>query len=329
MGWVRKSGGTVSVLAREGDPVPGRPGYSYDWNPTEFEMNGPGRFLLATALQGPAGWSNGIVLIDETGHDVVAINGDLAPTPGADPFSYVSDLADVNDAGDVAFYGEVASPVTGRGIFARLGGTLELVALEDDPAPLPTGQFIEFPSTLPPSINDAETVVFTAWLGPCCPPDYNPTGVFRWQQGSVDAIALAGDPVPGSPGRSFVEVGSGRINDAGAIAFAGASYTPDQHWSPGIYWYENGATTKLVLANEPLPGIGASIGDIDWNQLRINERGEVAFRASLTNGGSGVFLLTPETSVPALGPVALVLLLAAIGAAGWRAAAGSPGSPTR
>jgi hypothetical protein len=328
MGWVRKSGGTVSVLAREGDPVPGRPGYSYDWNPTEFEMNGPGRFLLATALQGPAGWSNGIVLIDETGHDVVAINGDLAPTPGADPFSYVSDLADVNDAGDVAFYGEVASAVTGRGIFARLGGTLEPVALEDDPAPLPTGQFIEFPSTLPPSINDAGTVVFTAWLGPCCPPDYNPTGVFRWQEGSVSAIALAGDPVPGSPGRTFVEIGSGRINDAGAIAFVGASYAPDQHWSPGIYWYENGTTTQLVLANEPLPGIGTSIGDIDWNQLRINERGEVAFGASLTNGGSGVFLLTPETSVPALGPVALVLLLASIGAAGWRAAAGNPGPPT-
>ena len=217
--WLLRQSGVTEVFLRAGDPVEGLPDATYGWNPTGYDLNDTGQALVATPLETPTGRGHGIFLLDETGTTVVARDGD--PAPGGGTFIFPSDLADLNDAGAVAFYADVSGS---RGIFAFLGGELVAVAREGDPAPLPA-RTLSFPSLALPSVADSGAIVFEAELEPY---DVEPNvGIFRYENGTLTRIVRAGDVLPRVGGARFESPGwqGIRIDEPGDIAFLAPSRT--------------------------------------------------------------------------------------------------------
>ena len=324
--WLLRQSGVTEVFLRVSDPVEGLPGVMYDWNPTGYDLNGAGQALVATPLETPTGPGHGIFLLDEAGTTVVARDGD--PAPGGGTFTFPSELADLSEAGDVAFYADVTGS---RGIFALLAGELVAVAREGDPAPLP-GRTLTFPSLALPSVADSGAVVFGAELEPY---DVEPNvGIFRYENGTLTTLVLKGDPVPEAPGHVFSYVGQPQAGGDRSVVFEGDHYEGET-WIRGLYRLEDGQLTRIVRTGDVLPRVGgARFESPDWQGIRTNEAGDIAFIGSLEDGRRGVFFhaaagAAPVPSLGARGVMALGAALGLVAAASLRGRARPAARPDR
>jgi len=186
----------------------------------------------------------------------------------------------INDTGQTAFRGTLASAVTDIGIWSEGEGSLSLVARNGDIAPDTSVSLssILVPST--PVLNDAGQTAFQGILtGPGVAPS-NDRGIWSEGNGSLALIARAGDGAPGTTA-SYSHFGSIVLNDVGQAAFHG-SLTPS---TDGI-WSEGGGSLNLVARNgDGAPGTSANFSFLSGPA--INNAGQTAFQG-LLKGTSGV-----------------------------------------
>jgi hypothetical protein len=269
------------------------------------------------------GLGEGIFQADPSGHITsVVVPGNAAP--GGGTFDYVVGPA-VNSGGDMAFEAHVAGEPATLPFFApqsvfidainsvyfRDGSTGKITSIAHfgDPAP-GTGGGV-FYGAYGAQINSTGDIIFIGNLTP----DYTTDGLFRYSKGTVTAVAVPGEAMPGGGHLATVSgiFGSQQhINNAGDIVFNATLDTstggvPDQ----GLYLWSKGQTTLIARSGTVLPGIGTiasltapaniiigpSPGFFPTGGAYNNDRGQVFYSATLTDGRD-VLLLDTRTGGP-------------------------------
>jgi len=272
----------------------------------------------------------GVFKADARGHITSIVSpGDRAPGGGSFDFAGTSGAggASINEAGDVAFIAHVAGeeskfpnppfPEQGQ-LISALGslyvkdashGNIISIAHAGDHAP---GGGI-FNEIISPVINDSGDIAFVGDITPCPPhtspcPINNPLAVYFNSGHTTQAVALPGDSMPG--GGKFVTSGFGTyVNNAGEVAFA-AALDRNGVVESGLYVWSRGSVRLVARTGTVIPGIG-TIGQLSTGVAiipppppgtfypaggPINNRGQILFGATLSDGKTGVLLLaTPHS----------------------------------
>lgn len=213
---------------------------------------------------------------------VVAEQGGAAPGGGTfEQFRQPS----INDAGDIAFFGDLAS---GAGIFvAPAVGPMIAVVRTGDAAP-GGGTYATFDGVS--RIDAAGNVAFLATV------DGGPSGIFLWDAGTmtVASIARVGDAtLDGREICSFVApaVGLGATRTAFQVVTKVACADALETELVGVYRDTGLGIDRVALQGDATPIGGTTyanfLGDPD-----LNESDQVLFRATITGSakGTGLFL---------------------------------------
>jgi hypothetical protein len=269
----------------------------------------------------------GIFEADTKGHITrVLVPGD--PAPGGGTFDDVGETysagAWVNGGGDLVFDAHVAgqeSLVPGFGqpdFFATLGsvyvrdgatGKITSVAHAGDPAP---GGGV-FRQALFPGINDRGDVVFTGDLTPA-PNVYQNLGVFLDSGGQIVAVARPGQPMPGGTGHLFSASGINgqtHINNSDDVVFNATLDTSTSGVADtGLYQWSHGQLSVIARTGTVIPGVGTvkavtnpsaivtgpPAGVFPTSGAANNDRGQIIFAVTLTDGTGVMLLYTPNGS---------------------------------
>jgi hypothetical protein len=303
------SGETDAALVLPGDKAPDtgedpQPDGSYTGNVADFNMhalNDSGGVAFRSEVTGGS-VASGIFVDFGATEAAFALEGDPAPdTSGGEYFTFGTPSQ--NDAGSVAFTADVTGGSVASGVFRDAGAADFAVALVGDSAPdTGGGTYTEFGY---PVVNDPGSVVFLA----------NATGgtasggVFLDTGGTDQAVAVEGGTAPDTGGGTYTTVTSwGALNDSGRVAFS-ATLTGGSVGA-GVFLFDSASqqTLALALAGQTAPDAsGATFSEFGF--VAMNDSGEVAMQATLSDGRKGIFVASPISAVPALPGAAWVGLL--------------------
>jgi hypothetical protein len=158
-------------------------------------------------------------------------------------------------------------------------------------------------------MNNRGDIAFGGDLTP--PPDANQSiGVFLYSGGEITAIVRPGHQMPG--GGTLVNAslvgGNVHINDRGDVVFSGQIDVGDDSLVTGLFQSSHGKLSVVARTGTVIPGIGTVDQLTSPSQIVVppppgffttsgainNDRGQVLFQATLTDG-RGVFLLATPT----------------------------------
>jgi hypothetical protein len=242
------------------------------------------------------------------------------PAPGGGTFDYAVEPW-INQGGDVSFEGHVAgedSVIAGfppqadeisalSSLYVKeANGTIHSIVHAGDPAP---GGGV-FRQAFHDVMNDRGEIVFIGDLTPA-PGAQEQVGAFLSTGGQIVAIARPGDSMPG--GGHLVNAslvgGNVHINNAGDVVFSGQlddDQDGDGTLDTGLFQWSHGQLSLIARSGTAIPGVG-TIYQLAAAQLVFpppptvtptsgainNDRGQVIFEASLTNGKVVLLLATP------------------------------------
>jgi len=315
-----EGGGSLGLLAREGDAAPGTAGVFGEFSTsssTAISINGAGqtafRGVIDSDFPGFAIWT-------ERGGSLglVVRRGDPAPGtgPGVVFQSLLSPVA-FNTAGQTAFAGNLDGPgVDGtnqRGYWSEGSGSLSLLARTGDPAPgTGPGVVYDLFSGSSLMLNGAGQTAFRSLLTGTGVDDTNDSGIWSEGGGSLALVARSGDAAPGTePGVVYDVFGRNSLNGAGQTAFradltgTGVDSTNDR----GIWVTDLDGVLTLIAREGDLFDVdddpqvddlrtisgldinfGGSGGE-DGRPTGFNDLGQLAFQLDFTDGSAGVFIV--------------------------------------
>jgi hypothetical protein len=264
-------GKTTSTIALGANPDPAAPSFGQVFNPF-LTPNGDVVFQ-----------ANSSDIFTSNGRTIVPLvrNGDQAP--GGGTLTPTTTFA-VNDHGTAAYIAGVSGAAATQGIFRS--DRTQTVAIARDDNDTPTGG--RFTSLRAPIINDRGQVAFEAEMTGGSA-DF---GVFRGEGGDLTPVFVANQIAPG--GATFEDFGEQEINRHGQVAtFASLTNGASQN---GLFVGDGTDAVAIALEGQAAPK-GGSYRDRSGRGItfpspfRLNDRGEVAFDASLTGGTSvsGIF----------------------------------------
>ncbi|MEM1110199.1 MAG: choice-of-anchor tandem repeat NxxGxxAF-containing protein [Planctomycetota bacterium] len=337
--------GTPGLVARSGDAAPGTgPGVSYT-SSSSFRpvLNGAGQIAFRSGLTGTGvdtSNDSGIWITDAVSGTpgLVAREGDAAPGTGSGggvSYSGFNNVV-VNDAGQTAFRAGLAgagvdtSNDSGIWVTDAVSGTPGLVAREGDAAPgvgPGVSPGVSFSGFFNPVLNGAGQAAFLGFLGGTGVDGTNDSGIWVTDAvtGTPSLIAREGDAAPGTdPGVSFSAFSNVILNGAGQTLIVadivGTGVDPINE--TGIWATDLEGILRLVIRtgdlfdvdDDPMvedmrqvvfASIFADTGNEDGRRSSFNDNGQLAFKATFTDGSEGIFVTTiPE---PAAGLVLLSL----------------------
>ena len=203
----------------------------------------------------------------------------------------------INGSNQVAFLGSAGPD---QAIWSEGSGALSLVAHRGSQAPGVTSG-VTFATPSAPDLNNAGQVAFSASLStpqpPISPPD---NGIWEGTGDALVLIVRQGDVAPGAaPGIKFQSLSNPVINSSGKVAFAASleslsGFDPPSVAAEGI-WSNASGQLKLVARHPAffpatsdvgteVPGGEAGAHFIRFNDVSLNERGQVAFEADTATG---------------------------------------------
>jgi hypothetical protein len=283
--------GLDGAVAFDGDPAPGTGGGTYlsFVVPDSFSINDSGDVAfeaLVTVLTESVFAASG-------GTDrAVALLGDTAPGTGGGSYSdfFVPPIS-FNASGDVAFESEVTGSSVFDGIFVDAGGTDTAVALSGETAPGTGGGTYGFFG--PPSVNASGDVVFFAAVTGGSVSG----GIFQDSGGTDTAVALPGDPAPGTGGGTYQDFAIfPSINDSGDVAFK--AFVTGSTVPEGIFLASGGTDVAVALDGDLAPGTGGGSYSFIGAIPAINASGALAFTARYFKAGfhfDGLFKAVPPS----------------------------------
>jgi hypothetical protein len=187
----------------------------------------------------------------------------------------------VNNAGQVAFHGNLIGGSSPQGVFVGTPGSVQIVALQGSAAPA-GGNYGNFASQ-PVVLNGLGQVAFYSELSG----GSSPGGSFMGAPGSVQPVALLGTSAPA--GGNFLSTGTPAINGLGQAA-VGASLINGETTAEGLFAGAPGALQTIAVRGGMSP-TGNTYFYI--NSSAINGSGQVAFQSVLSTGMSANFVGTP------------------------------------
>jgi hypothetical protein len=239
----------------------------------QVSINSKGQYGFAAFTSSGSG-----IYLSDHGVTSLAVDANALLPDGSGPLGTVSSNA-LNDRGQIAFLAQAfPSP---NAIILSSAGQLTSIARDGDAAPGGGNYSLGFPDpAFGPEINDAGSVAFAADLST------GGRGVFLSTGDAVSRIAGPGDAAPG--GGSFVSCDSPRINSLGQVAFFGQTSTGRF----GAFVFSGGSISKVAATGDiALSGINFTYVGSPF----VNDLGEIAFGADLSDGTVATFLATPVT----------------------------------
>jgi hypothetical protein len=281
----------------------------------DTRLNNRGDLLFTGIASTHTGLAYGVYKADMEGRITSVVSpGDAAPGGGS--FDSAFD-GWVNQAGDVAFDAHLAAETgaeSGRAslYFKNAGtGTIKSIAHAGDAAP----RGGVFRSLYSPVLNDSGDIVFLGDLSPGpASPVFQDLGVYLHSGGTTIAVARPGDPMPGGGNfvtASFIVAENVHINNAGEVVFNAKLDTDangDGFPDTGLYLWSHGSLRLVVRTGTVIPGVG-TVSQLVWtafisfpltasyvpNSGAINnDRGQVLFGATLTDGRGVLLMATPH-----------------------------------
>ena len=290
--------GSLALVAREGDPAPGASGRVFGGgfpivpgDLTTFEhlrvLPGGAGALIAHTIPPGQGDAEELALyaLPPVAGPPRLVTREGHPAPGTtQAFENVS-FGRVNNAGDIAFSGDLAGGGSGIFLFNRAAGSLNPVAVTGQAA-LGAGLGATFANLDSPSVNSASRVAFGATLSGV---GGGPLG-YAVYEGAPDAPALVartGDAAPGAAGATIQGVFGPVISDSGLVAFGA------QLGGPGIgaaeanavYFGTPGAPQLVARGGMAVPGTDQVVGGT--SVPAVNSAGQFAFGGSVRGPSPG------------------------------------------
>jgi hypothetical protein len=306
--------GSLALVARGGDHAPGTPsGVNFRGNFSRPVLNNTGQTAFGAQLTGSGVdsandrgiWSEGSGALS-----LVARAGSPAPgTPVGVSFGSIETLRPVlNQAGQIAFHATLAgsgvNSTNNESIWSDRSGSLAPVARGGDHAPgtLDGVYFRAFRFSGPSSnerlaLNNHGHSAFHATLIGSGINATNDAGIWSEGAGTLALVARSGSQAAGTAsGVNFNELSYPVLNDAGQTAFQAslAGSGVDATNSEGVWLTVSGNLTLIARDGDHAPGTldGVNFGGAGAPsrfQPQLNDAGQVAFHASLTDGGSGIW----------------------------------------
>ena len=270
--------GTHRTVADFADPAPGTGGGIF-WfvNSSGPALSSSGDIAFrADVVLGDV--ANGL-FVDSSGLVSAAVlNGEIAPDTGGGTYrNFV--IHAINNSGDIAFRASIAGGTNSVGIFVWSGGSVRAIALNGDPAPGTAGIYSVLRDI---AISDSGDVAFTSDLS------VGGIGIFVDVGGTVRAVALTGDPAPGTASATYESPRNPTFSATGAIAFDTAlSGVPDTGYmgfdKHGIFVDLNGVDTAIVLVGQDVPGSGGgTYSGVGFPAMSLT--GEIIFIGGVNSG---------------------------------------------
>jgi hypothetical protein len=208
---------------------------------------------------------------------------------------------------------------TAESIYFRDGqtGAIRPIAVQGGPAP--GGK--TFTYAFGPVLNDSGDIAFAgafpanpAGSGLAPPNNDNNIGIFLNHKGQNIVVAEPGDAMPGgghlkTAGFFTIDLG---LNNQGVVAFSATLDTSDPvngdgSFDTGLYTWSRGTLTLVARTGTVIPGVGTiqallSPGEIGntgntsalGGSEAFNNRGQILFQATLTDGRGVLLLYTPS-----------------------------------
>jgi hypothetical protein len=268
-----------------------------------------------------AGLGEGIFKADKAGHiSSLVVPGNAAP--GGGTFDFAS-FPWGNAGGDMAFVGHVAgeplfppgsplynpqaSQINAPGsVYFRDGASGKITSIAHIGQAAPGGGI--FYVAYDPELNNSGDIIFTGTLVPTL----DQSGLFRSSRGVLSAIVRPGDAMPGGGHLFSISQITGNqkhINNQGDVVFTAVLDTntggvPDT----GLYQWSKGQLSLIARSGTVLPGVGTIQSLTSPANVIIgpapgfpvtggsinNDRGQVLFSATLTDGRGVLLLYTPS-----------------------------------
>ena len=195
------------------------------------------------------------------------------------------DVPVINSSGRVAFEAFADDGDSSSGIWSEGGGSLAKIAYRGDAAPGTAGVFESFIQTRSQMIlNDNGHVVLTGQLD-----DFDTFGIWSNRSGSLAAIAVDGNPAPGTAvARVFENFSYGSFNNSGQVGFFSSlppGPAPGNFPSSGIFSEVGGSLNKVAEIGDPAPGVSGGAVFSQFFFPMMNASGQVAFSAQSNLGG--------------------------------------------
>jgi hypothetical protein len=181
----------------------------------------------------------------------------------------------INNSGEIAFPADVknAAGATRSGVFF-LGRDSQLQAVAVPDQALPGGGKVQ--DAYPTGINDTGVVAFVS----------PPNGAYVWENGTIAPVALVGMEIPGLG--KIASISSIRVNNKDRTALV-AMQLNSTSAPVGFYRWVDGQFTRLFIVGQDMPG-GGKLKQ-PYLPFAINDAGQFAFRATLSDGSTAAYLL--------------------------------------
>jgi hypothetical protein len=331
---------SLELLARSGDPAPGiSPGYVFSAFEADIRINSTGETVFIASMHDPANnptvWKQGI-WVDRLGStSPVAVTGEQAPgTVVGTTLNGFDFNAVINDAGRVAFAGQLSGPgtttATNQAIWHETSSGLELLARTGSSAPGTTPGIV-FSGVMYQGLafDVSGNPIFRAELSGSGVNMMNNSGVWRVVNGSLSLMLREGDQAPElAPGMSFSHAPFPTLNENGQMAFiaglrgGSVNFSNDQ----GIWASDLDGQLRLIVREgellEVTPGDFRTIAELSMHSSlgyteayrAFNNKGQLTFGAIFTDGTSGVFVSNlvaiPEPTSLSIATVVLICFAA-------------------
>jgi hypothetical protein len=311
----------VKQVIREGESAPGGGTFGGFGSLSPDAINDAGDLAFGFGndpFTTPAGTNAGLYRYDHaTGAVTAVVVSNVTPVPGTagDTFAGIGFHPAMNNNGDLVFTGIVpanvgpgASVGLGEGIFlADKHNHLSSVVRPGDPAP--GGSTFDFAQN--PSINDRGDIGFGAHVASDPVIDLGqklPNFIFAAESvyvkdhatGAIRSIAHQGGAIPASAGGGTFDYAYGpALNNRGDILFsAGINGTtaPTGQDAQGVFLVTKGGMIAIARPGTAVPGGTVASTSFNVGNYSINNRGDVAFSALLTNGDQAVYVWSNGTT---------------------------------
>jgi hypothetical protein len=263
-----KSGPSVTTIV-------GGPGSQVNpsLNPEQLTINNLGQVAFYGYESQPG------IFLTSNGQTNLLLSASTA-APGGGTLNYMQGIS-LNNQDQLAFFAQPTAP-SKNGLFLFSNGTLASIALDGSPAPGGGSFSLPFLSSrFGPFINDNGDVAFAAQIGS----SGGGSGIFRYSNGILTRIVGPGDS--DAEGGTFYFADSPSINASGQVAFFGITTNGET-----LFVFSNGQISRVVSSGDVLAK--QTLGSVDQPQL--NENGDLAFTATLSDGTTAVFLATVKAT---------------------------------
>ncbi|QEG34877.1 DUF7453 family protein [Bythopirellula goksoeyrii] len=278
-----------------------------------LQFNDAGRTAFWASINGTGinGSNNQIIQSESGGSGLEPVVQSGVPAPGAPDahFAGFGSVISLNNVGDLAFLanltGSGVTPSTDWAIYSASGPDLSLIARAgDQAADLPTGVVYgrATPSLISIHLNDSNQLSFSSRLEGTGVLPANDEAIFRATGGAIELIVRERSEVGGLLSGVFYDsLGIVQMNHSGDVAFntflRGMNVNADNHQA--IFRTASGGPPMVVArTGDQAPGLADGIV---YSQFtgghHINDAGQVAFPAVLTNGSAlfnGLFVTDPQ-----------------------------------